>query len=362
MALDFQSYLISASPPDFDFPLPMNVLKRRRSPEINVTGLEYPKPANKPVAVSNELWRLQEQLLTEENLTPQEEFEGFGLTKCTNRANDADRIRSWQTSYNCNPVACACTKIPKRKSCRKVIFADEAGLNLSDIQSIEEASDDPPVLRFDLLSLGKNSVTEPEKLAISLIVNFPQPAADYLAFHNKVSAMNVSLENIIVRDNWNLVGTVKVKNIGFNKKVTIHWTSDCWTTSQDAVAHYVDFGRPTPFGQFDTFSFEITVPSSISPSIADPIQFAVCYTVDGCEYWDNNNQQNYKIAVETKPVCSDVVDATAPALVLPKWGDPSSAFMPVKNGYCNSHRESHFAVEPSVSLSEFAIDSSSPYW
>lgn len=50
---------------------------------------------------------------------------------------------------------------------------------------------------------------------------FPQPASDYLAFRGRLDRNNVSLENVIVREEEQVVvGTVKVRNLAFHKEVS----------------------------------------------------------------------------------------------------------------------------------------------
>lgn len=353
MALDFQSYLLSASPPDFEFPSVTFLKRRRSSPQIDVGGLELPRPGDKPSQASSELWRLQELLLAEENLSIHEEVEGFGLTKCTNRSNDADRVKSWQSAYNCANDSCSCpVKESSKKVRRKVVFADDAGRELTEVLIIPETSDEPPVLRLDCMSISRNVAIENKanvKETVSLAINFPQPAADYLEFYNKVSRCCVSLENIIVRDSLVLVGSIKIKNSASDKRVFVRITYDGWSSNHDVAASFA-----APFGQFETYSFEITVPSDINSSIADRIQFAVCLCADGHEYWDNNGGHNYKVTVETKYLHADCdsVDGAKPI-----------------NGYRNGYldRASAFTFDHSPpsfpSYSGYnSVDPGSPYW
>jgi len=318
-----------------------------------VGGLELPRPGDKPSQASSELWRLQELLLAEENLSIHEEVEGFGLTKCTNRSNDADRVRSWQSAYNCVNDSCSCPDKESKKARRKVVFADDAGRQLTEVLIIPETSDEPPILRLDSMSLSRNGPTIEGKAnvkeTVSLAINFPQPAADYLEFYNKVSTCSISLENIVVRDSWVLVGTIKIKNGASDKRVFVRITYDGWSSNHDVAATFA-----APFGQFETYSFEITVPSDISSSVADRVQFAVCLSADGREYWDNNGGQNYKATVETKYLQAD--------------GDSVDGAKPI-NGYRNGYldRASAFTFDHSPptwpSYSGYhSVDPGSPYW
>jgi len=272
------------------------------------------------------------------------------------RRNDADRIRSWETSYNCDSEA---LKRKENEEHRKVKFADAAGLALSKVRVIQETSDDPPdlgsyVMHNCVNSEHVNKLTSSQS-ASHLAVNFTQPAASYLAFREKVMTHCVSLENVVVRDNFKLVGTVKVKNVACNKAVTIRCTFNSWESSQDVAAKPVSSEQST-FGLFVTFTFEVTVPSTVS-LVHGAIQFAVCYEADGQEYWDNNNDQNYIIDVQSD-VSGD--QSTFSGSMIPHARMGSSV-----NGSA-AKRESVYSFEPSTSWSEFAgwseLVGESPYW
>ena len=43
----------------------------------------------------------------------------------------------------------------------------------------------------------------------------------------------------------------------------------------------------------DTFKFTTSVPKVYNPS--SNIEFCICYKMNGNEYWDNNNNLNYKM-------------------------------------------------------------------
>lgn len=55
----------------------------------------------------------------------------------------------------------------------------------------------------------------------------------------KLDSKNVSLENVIIKEAESmLVGTVKVKNLGFQKEVFVRSTWDNWKTQQDTICTY----------------------------------------------------------------------------------------------------------------------------
>lgn len=101
---------------------------------------------------------------------------------------------------------------------------------------------------------------------------------------------NVSLENVIVRENESIVvGTVKVRNLCFDKEVIVRVTYDHWKSQEDIQCTYSNFGASTGVGGayalFDTFSFKLTLP----PSSKRSVEFCVCFRCNGQEYWDSNN-------------------------------------------------------------------------
>jgi len=123
-------------------------------------------------------------------------------------------------------------------------------------------------------------------------VTFPQPASDYLAFRRKLDQNNVSLENVIVRESEQcLIGTVKVRNLAYDKEVVVRASSNCWSTHEDVYCTYVEQpGSPGPLILYDTFRFRLTLPLA-----SDVIEFCVRYCTDGKELWDNNEGKNYLV-------------------------------------------------------------------
>lgn len=138
-------------------------------------------------------------------------------------------------------------------------------------------------------------------------VTFSQPASDYLAFRRKLDQNNVSLENVIVRESEQcLVGTVKVRNLAYDKEVVVRVSSDRWSTHEDVHCIYVEQpGSPSALTLYDTFRFRLTLPVA-----SNIIEFCVRYRTDGKELWDNNEGNNYliqkKLEVFACIICSFV--------------------------------------------------------
>lgn len=118
--------------------------------------------------------------------------------------------------------------------------------------------------------------------------------------------MPVCLEKIERNDN-DIVGTVRVKNLGFQKKIVARYSFDNWATFTCARAYYVcSF---TLHGDQDQFEFNIEIPPHMRTSDREEhycLKFAIQYLVNDLEYWDNNQDKNYTIeinpAVEVNPI------------------------------------------------------------
>ena len=184
-----------------------------------------------------------------------------------------------------------CSKLKKRVS-----FADDLGFSLEAVRIITESSDTPPRLRPEILSTITIGATAGVTEKPPLVLLFSQPASDYLAFREKVERNCVSLENVILKD-YNLIGTIRVKNIAFEKTVRVHCTYDSWETNTDIIASYVPnnpvVGKSSASSHYDTFKFEMNVPPTMD--FSKKIQFCICYEVLGAQYWDNNGGANYEV-------------------------------------------------------------------
>lgn len=126
-------------------------------------------------------------------------------------------------------------------------------------------------------------------------ITFPQPASDYLSFRRRLDEDAVSLENVIVKhEEGTLVGTVKVRNLAYDKEVVVRVTTDKWTSLEDVYCNYVEQpGKPqAALVLYDTFRFTVNLPLTIN---TDRIEFCVRYRIDGREFWDNNGGNNYVI-------------------------------------------------------------------
>ncbi|WP_411676295.1 hypothetical protein [Caproicibacter sp.] len=109
------------------------------------------------------------------------------------------------------------------------------------------------------------------------------------------------------------LGYVDVKNLAYQKNVTVHYTTDgkSW---QDVSAQYLKNDPEDP--QYDVWEFSIFAPSS-------PATFAIKYEVNGKTYWDNNNGNNYTLSPTVPIVLEKCVLKTAQL----REGTPTEIFL-----------------------------------
>ncbi|KRZ51900.1 Protein phosphatase 1 regulatory subunit 3C-B [Trichinella nativa] len=195
-------------------------------------------------------------------------------------------------------------KSNNKKKKKKVTFADCQGHQLATVKVMSEPSDVPPRLSASILRAHGIPVSEDDEenmadggksaaqIPASWHLGFTQPASQYAAFRRKTNEQQVALENVMLDDRCSkLTGTVKVKNISFEKTVLIRYTTDNWQSYYDKQA---TFQRSA--GDLDTFQFQFNMPANEPASIHphDTVQFCVCYKtgdadlddVDGAKHSD----------------------------------------------------------------------------
>ncbi|XP_012287575.1 protein phosphatase 1 regulatory subunit 3C isoform X2 [Orussus abietinus] len=175
---------------------------------------------------------------------------------------------------------------------KRVVFADDCGGPLTQVRVMSEGSNMPPSWTSAYFADLTRNITE--KLAPPpWEVTFTHPASDYLTFRKKLDQQAVCLENVVVKENEHcLVGTVKVKNIAYDKEVSVRASTDSWRTYEDVYCSYVEQpGTLQPaLVLYDTFRFRLTLPIK-----SNTVEFCVRYSIGGTEYWDNNLGSNYVV-------------------------------------------------------------------
>jgi hypothetical protein len=121
------------------------------------------------------------------------------------------------------------------------------------------------------------------------VSNFPAETQDRLRLPVRVERVFLS------SDNKTLMGSVAVANLAFNKYVVARFTLDYWKTTSEVVAEYSnDVRRKGQADGYDRFNFNIKLADQANLE-AKTMFFCVKYSVNGVEYWDNNNNTNFQI-------------------------------------------------------------------
>lgn len=192
------------------------------------------------------------------------------------------------------------TTVTQKQGKKKVCFADSKGYQLSTIRIMDGPSDTPPVLNHNLLKeVIQNERAEPNH-PFTYVPDFEQPASNYLDFRDRLEKNNVCLENVVIRDNLTIMGTVKVRNISYEKSVKIRVSFDEWKSFRDIPASYVfascnlgeETGACASSDKYDTFSFQFDLPPNLAGRAA---YFCICYSCNQTIFWDNNKEMNYRI-------------------------------------------------------------------
>ncbi|XP_037122667.1 protein phosphatase 1 regulatory subunit 3B [Syngnathus acus] len=169
---------------------------------------------------------------------------------------------------------------------KRVTFADHQGLPLTSVKVFSQFKDAIYIPASVFLAPPADRDDDDE-----LVLDFAQPASDYVLFRQSVDRKCVCLERCVLRERT-LAGTVKVKNLSFEKRVRLRVTFDSWASHSDVECAYVRDSYQS--ASADTFSFSLSLP----PQLLAPrrhVEFAICYQVAGAEYWDSNHGRNYRI-------------------------------------------------------------------
>ncbi|KID96907.1 hypothetical protein MAJ_07175, partial [Metarhizium majus ARSEF 297] len=108
--------------------------------------------------------------------------------------------------------------------------------------------------------------------------------------------MPVRLEKVwLSNDQKSLLGSINVANLAFHKAVICRFTTDYWKTVSEVGAEYSHEIRPREGSEArDRFTFTIKL-SDMADLESKTLFFCIRYTVNGQEYWDNNNSTNFQV-------------------------------------------------------------------
>lgn len=233
------------------------------------------------------------------------------LHRARNRVNQtAARGRSQRLYKPLRPCLSSQQKAEDGGSCggwnktragkKRVVFADMKGMSLTAIHVFSRFDDEPyqskpgdrvaEELQFDMTDLEAATMDLKISSVRSLALDFKQPSADYLDFRNRLIQNSVCLESCALQERA-LTGTVKVRNVGFEKLVHLRVTFDSWASFSDVDCTFMN----NVYGcqDTDTFAFVLELPIFIPPQ--NRVEFCICFKVQDQVFWDNNDGKNYTL-------------------------------------------------------------------
>lgn len=190
-----------------------------------------------------------------------------------------------------------CISWNNKASKKRVVFADMKGMSLTAIHVFSKFDDEPyqnkcggiaEELQFDMTDLETATMDLKISSVRSLTLDFKQPSSDYLDFRNRLMQNSVCLETCSLQER-SLTGTIKVRNIGFEKSVHVRATYDSWASYTDIECTFMN--NVYSCQDTDIFSFVLELPAFIPPH--NRVEFCICFTVQGQTFWDNNDGKNY---------------------------------------------------------------------
>lgn len=176
---------------------------------------------------------------------------------------------------------------PETKAKKKVVFADSKGLSLTAVHVFSpfESRKNNSQVQFHVPKLEGDLNPIQNR-----VLEFRQPAAEYLDFRNRLMKNLVCLESCTLQGRT-LTGTIKVRNLSFEKSVHVRITFDSWKNHRDVECTFMN--DVCGCRDTDTFSFVVEIPACVPPQ--DNVEFCISYASGGKTHWDNNNGKNYAL-------------------------------------------------------------------
>lgn len=184
-----------------------------------------------------------------------------------------------------------------------VRFVDSLGMDLENVK-VFRSGEDPFVPEHVLFRLLMNAELAANKsLEISLPYLkpvFSEQPGDCSNFLERLLKQQVCLERVLCYEPG-IIGIVQVVNLAFEKEVTIRYSFTNWKSCAETKAYWVANKCLEDLSNgysCDSFRFHLPVP----PFILHPgavLEFAICYKVQGTQFWDNNEGQNYKLVCQS---------------------------------------------------------------
>ena len=162
---------------------------------------------------------------------------------------------------------------------------EQTGQPLSRVPSLTSLFSD-----FDFDCENEQEVQTDESTEVATTEETVEPSCQEMQWAVD-TRRNVQLVELRLSADCKLSGTVTVVNLAYHKNVFVRWTADNWASYQDQVASY---DHSSDGYSHDWFVFYIDSPL-LRQEGGVCVELAVAYQVDGQEFWDNNQQQNFEL-------------------------------------------------------------------
>jgi len=300
-SLDFDQYLLASSPPGFTY----NVLSKSGGYD-STTKYGYEQPDSRFPAGSD--WYSSSSQFHESFINGSKHEQQLRLLTNTQPLATSSKTNAESPRASRRSMSDATNNLTRTSRCdrvKKVSFADDFGLRLTEVKLFSEMPDTPSIIKmrftsnspntFSTMQSSMQSLTNASSINPLLVPDFQMPISNSTALNEKVERDFISLESLYVATNRTLVGTVKVKNLAFMKKVFVRCSFDAWRSYVNIPCNY----RPTTYLEeidhsYDWFTFTLGIPAGFKAG--GSADFAICFQCNNNEYWDNNWGENYRLA------------------------------------------------------------------
>ncbi|KAK9894414.1 carbohydrate-binding module family 21 protein [Cystobasidium minutum MCA 4210] len=120
-----------------------------------------------------------------------------------------------------------------------------------------------------------------------------------------LGSRDLCLESLeIAADSKSLKGTALLRNLAFEKRLSIRFTFDDWQTVSEVTG---EWQATLNGGQIDRWSFRIKLDDMLARIEDKKLYLALKYTVAGREIWDSNEGRNYKAEFKKQAARSQAV-------------------------------------------------------
>lgn len=163
-----------------------------------------------------------------------------------------------------------------QKTKRRVSFADERGLQLTQVKWMPGSDDRKADGRQQQQQYHHHASPRLWKWTGAFRTLAPDPTRV------------VQLTEVRMSDDA-LTGCVQVHNLSYEKSVCVRCTFDGWRSYEDT---YCEYAFPAQLNGSDLFRFSVLIPRN---RVVQRVEFCLRFCCDRQEFWDNNGNKNYVI-------------------------------------------------------------------